>query len=447
MPLNFEDVRQDAKKGKSKDSPTPSGPKASGAAPLQLDTQVLPQLIRKVGDWKSGRISQQMTESFLDKHTLIFDRELLAKMFTEADYQKDGSLDARALAIAISGRFPKREHTEDWRKLTALLLGLPELVLGEDAEASTRYIHSRPSNGGTYNSVAAWDGPAPELPAVRRRSARSKSAQPSGEWKATASAVFSATQRLKLETPPDGMASSGPSFMSAPSFFSNPSISGPSGTGFGMAGGYGTLLTTGGLKQLGQIEAEMRINGGGLGVAPGGAAPRATFSAAREFADFSQGLELMPQLDAAGAGPGSTAQFGSTGARAAAATFLGSPKASVKSWSTTLPPTAISLPQSSLSTLRASIRSTASTKADFVTRHRPLGSTECDFKRTLGAPLDLDLPLNRVEPVRGTKVLPGAGYVEWGGFAATCRTAPQRWFSEHPAALAQDTGSHKYPWC
>ena len=55
-------------------------------------------------------------------------------MFTEADYQKDGSLDARALAIAISGRFPKREHTDDWRKLTALLLGLPELVLGEDAE-------------------------------------------------------------------------------------------------------------------------------------------------------------------------------------------------------------------------------------------------------------------------------------------------------------------------
>jgi hypothetical protein len=312
-------------------------------------------------------------------------------------------------------------------------------------QASTRYIHSRPSNGGTYNSVAAWDGPAPDLPPVRRRSARSKSAQPSGEWQATASAVFSASHRLQLHTPSDGVMSSGPSFVSGPSFLSNPSMSGPSGSGgFGGAGsGYGMLLTAGGLKQLGQIEAEMRINGA-LGAASNsvGACPRATFSAAREFSDFSRGLELMPQLDAAGTGPGSMSQLGAT-----TATFLGSPKASVRSWGTTLPPTAISLPQSSLATLRASIRSTASTKADFVTHHRPLGATEADFKQTLGAALDLDLPLNRVEPVRGTKVLPGAGYVEWGGgFGGNCRTAPQRWFNEHPAALAQDTGSHRYPW-
>lgn len=86
--------------------------------------------IRQVGDWKSGRISQQQLEAYLDRRTLIFDRELLAKMFVEADYQKEGSLDTRALAIAISGRFPKRELTEDWRKLTALLLGLQELVGG-----------------------------------------------------------------------------------------------------------------------------------------------------------------------------------------------------------------------------------------------------------------------------------------------------------------------------
>ncbi len=47
MPLNFEDVAAQTK-GKAKDSATLSGLKASGAAPLQLDTQVLPQLIRKV---------------------------------------------------------------------------------------------------------------------------------------------------------------------------------------------------------------------------------------------------------------------------------------------------------------------------------------------------------------------------------------------------------------
>ena len=56
------------------------------------------------------------------------------QLFKEADYQKEGSLDTRALTIAIAGRFPKREHTPEWRLLTALLLGLPELVLTTDAE-------------------------------------------------------------------------------------------------------------------------------------------------------------------------------------------------------------------------------------------------------------------------------------------------------------------------
>jgi hypothetical protein len=42
----------------------------------------------QVGEWKSGRVSQANVEAYLDKHTLIFDRELLGKLFTEADYAK-----------------------------------------------------------------------------------------------------------------------------------------------------------------------------------------------------------------------------------------------------------------------------------------------------------------------------------------------------------------------
>lgn len=99
----------------------------------------------------------------MDQNVLVFDRELLANLFAEADFRKEGSLDARALKAALSGwwsrnpgfilasllacllvnctsvvylpcaaRYPKRQLHREWRALTALLLGVPELVLAED---------------------------------------------------------------------------------------------------------------------------------------------------------------------------------------------------------------------------------------------------------------------------------------------------------------------------
>jgi hypothetical protein len=44
-------------------------------------------------------------EAYLDKNVLVFDRELLANLFAEADFRKEGSLDARALKAALSGSF------------------------------------------------------------------------------------------------------------------------------------------------------------------------------------------------------------------------------------------------------------------------------------------------------------------------------------------------------
>ncbi|GFR52102.1 hypothetical protein Agub_g14615 [Astrephomene gubernaculifera] len=193
MTLDFKEVAPDPKAKKDqKQKPRPAvlaERKGKGPAPLHLDSQVIPTLVRKVGDWKTGRISQAMCEAYLDRNTLVFDRELLTKMFTEADYQKEGSLDTRALTIAISGRFPKREHTADWRTLTAMLLGLPELVLTDDQDVVlVRTTAERAAGGGkvggTYNSGNIWDSPPPPLPPVRRR--RSGSGRPASSGTVTA---------------------------------------------------------------------------------------------------------------------------------------------------------------------------------------------------------------------------------------------------------------------
>lgn len=48
----------------------------------------------QVGDWKTGRISQAMCEAYLDRHTLVFDRELLTKVRSRG---------ARVLGLALLG--------------------------------------------------------------------------------------------------------------------------------------------------------------------------------------------------------------------------------------------------------------------------------------------------------------------------------------------------------
>jgi hypothetical protein len=127
------------------------------------------------GDPKSGRITVKGVEAYLDKNVLVFDRELLANLFAEADFRREGSLDARALKAALSGwcwpdahlvacmpacccvfhacallcllaaRYPKRQLHREWRALTALLLGVPELVLAEDIKHPKVFEVSRSS--------------------------------------------------------------------------------------------------------------------------------------------------------------------------------------------------------------------------------------------------------------------------------------------------------------
>ncbi|KXZ51101.1 hypothetical protein GPECTOR_14g83 [Gonium pectorale] len=412
-----------------------------------------------------------MVESYLERNTLVFDRELLTKMFTEADYQKEGSLDTRALTIAISGRFPKREHTADWRGLVCMLLGLPELVLTDDPEmvllrTTTERLHSgrgAPGLGGTYNSGNIWDNPPPPLPPVHRRSSSSgkaKAKEPSPEWQDTMNRTASATGAGSASgtgslTGTGTLTALGGNLnatMRSGSAGGVLDASGALGSSSLMVGG--VVGTTGGLKQVGQIADELRLNAALLGSSgnglPGEAAgPRSTFGTVRDFNDFARGLEMLPRLAAdsgtAGLGPGSGSASADASPRTA--THLGAPKDPVRVWAAPLPPSAISLPASALRTLRESVRSTASTKPDFERSFKPLDSHDLDLKRTLGQGMDMEKSLARVEPVRDTKVLPRADYVTWCDYAAGCRTAPTGWYERHPAAAAQDTGDHKYPWC
>lgn len=43
-----------------------------------------------------------MVEQYLDKNVLVFDRDLLKNLFQEADFKKEGSLDAYALKAALA---------------------------------------------------------------------------------------------------------------------------------------------------------------------------------------------------------------------------------------------------------------------------------------------------------------------------------------------------------
>ncbi len=150
-----------------------------------------------------------MVEAYLDKNVLIFDRAQVKSMFAEADYRKEGSLDAKCLKAALDGaaqaskhvhlkprarsraerdrgwqpcccrvasvlcaccvravcvlaaRYPKRQLYREWRELAALLLGIPELVLADDIkQPKTREVwhihtHARAHTGHLGSSLGS----------------------------------------------------------------------------------------------------------------------------------------------------------------------------------------------------------------------------------------------------------------------------------------------------
>ncbi|KAJ9522708.1 hypothetical protein QJQ45_019881 [Haematococcus lacustris] len=329
-----------------------------------------------------GRVTIAGVEAYLDKNVLVFDRDMLRNLFNEADHKKEGSLDARAIKAALTARYPKRQLVREWRQLMALLLGVPELVLAEDIK------HPKVSEG-TYNKESIWDGPLPELPkAPPRRPRKAKSTTPA----------------------------------------QLPSTSAASGSS-----SLGSTLTSSTAQGPGELALNSMLQG-----SQAGSPLRSTFAASKQFSQATQGQLLASTMT-------NLASSLASGPLTSADLLASSSKQSVKAWGAALPPSAITLPPSALTVLRTSMRSTLARKPEFVAGVVPLGSTELDLKKTLGAPLDVSLSLARVEPVRPTHVLPSAGYQEWSDYASrNCKTAPSRWFNEHPATAPP--ASHPYPW-
>ncbi|KAJ9522405.1 hypothetical protein QJQ45_008301 [Haematococcus lacustris] len=389
MPLNFHDNEKPRE-------PVEFFIVNTKARPMELEGEC--------GDVKSGRVTIAGVEAYLDKNVLVFDRDMLRNLFNEADHKKEGSLDARAIKAALTARYPKRQLVREWRQLMALLLGVPELVLAEDIK------HPKVSEG-TYNKESIWDGPLPELPkAPPRRPRKAKSTNPA--------------------QPPSTSAASGNSSL-------------------------GSTLTSSTAQGPGELALNSMLQG-----SQAGSPLRSTFAASKQFSQATQGQLLASTMT-------NLASNLASGPLTSADLLASSSKQSVKAWGAALPPSAITLPPSApscivsrswlhtslsafhclaaaLTVLRTSMRSTLARKPEFVAGVVPLGSTELDLKKTLGAPLDVSMSLARVEPVRPTHVLPSAGYQEWSDYASrNCKTAPSRWFNEHPATAPPAT--HPYP--
>jgi hypothetical protein len=62
----------------------------------------------QVGEPRSGRICLAAVAAHLTRHHMAFDRRLLAAMFEEADFRREGSLAPREFVAAVSGATGRR---------------------------------------------------------------------------------------------------------------------------------------------------------------------------------------------------------------------------------------------------------------------------------------------------------------------------------------------------
>ncbi|GAX78975.1 hypothetical protein CEUSTIGMA_g6415.t1 [Chlamydomonas eustigma] len=384
--------------------------------PLHLEGEVIPDLIRRVGDIKSGRLALWMVEKYLEKNVLIFDPEVLTELFKEADYKAEGSLDTRALSAALSGRYPKRKLTKEWRDLVALLLGIPQLVLTED------FINTKVAVNGVFNADSVWETPPAPLPPVKKNRATSSTKKKDDFQKAVptnpSSVGPSSSGRDKLPPMYEGVR--------VPPTPYPPAI----------------VLTTAGLKVADPSAAEREINinlTGGLGNAT------LTFQDTRAFDNYTKGQEMASKQSQLMATSGLRQNQGSALLSSEVA-WSSTPRTGLKAWSATLPPTGITLSASTLASLRNSVRTTITSKPDFLTLFRTLDPSELDLKKTLGTALDMEKTLNRVEPTRPTSMRQDASYLQWADYAPKCRTGPSAWFNQHPSLPEAAKRQTKNPW-
>lgn len=365
--------------------------KDSKSRPLHLDGEVIPQLLARVGDEREGTLSLEQVQAYLDKNVLVFDATDLKMMFKEADFKNEGHLSARYLSAALSGRYPKRRMTSEWRQLVCMLLELPELVLSSDI------VKPKTAKNGVFNAESSWSDNPPLLPNI--------------SW-----------NQIKA------------SMTKSPPFQKSQGIDNSNLT-----------LTTYGLKSSMPSLAEDGINDKMQG-------GKSSFAASKAFSDFSRGVEAQSRLELKTSDANFLLES-SREARDADWAWKTSPKSAFKAYNAALPPTKITLSSSALATLRTAVSSNVGAKKpEFLNQFRPLTIDEDDLKRSLGSTVvDVDAgyyqPMSRVEPTRDTSRKFDAGYFELGSYSPNCHAMPSYWFNEHPSLpeSARNTKT-KYPW-
>eukprot|EP00798_Chlamydomonas_sp_ICE-L_P025795 gene25795-11468_t len=399
----------------------------TNARPQQLYGEVIPELIHRVGDVKSRQIPMSMVEQYMDRNIIVFDRALLKEMFDEADFRKAGALDERSLAAALSGRYPKRYLTGEWRMLVALLLDIPQLVLTDDVIVPK-------GTSGTFNSESIWDQPPPALPPIKNKGSVKKT-DSATEPKAAGAGGEAAASAGRSTTPltADSLTSFNANssetakaieaaLAAEEAFEEGPALSLPNFE----------LLSSKGIKTTAPTEEEMEAYRAILKSAPSPRSKDLGQSTRRDegtCSTASHAAEESPSMRSTGR----------------SCIFPGIPKQSIKAWSATLPPSCISISGETLQTMRQTVRGTFSSKPEFITKNSMLTTADLDRKKTLGKHVDVSESLARVEPVRSTSLRYDADYVAVGDYASNCRTGPTRW-DLHPAAPVQAKEPSKYPW-
>ncbi|KAI8464281.1 MAG: hypothetical protein J3K34DRAFT_492332 [Monoraphidium minutum] len=347
-----------------------------------------------VGDPQSGRVCEAAVAAYLARRHLVFDAGLLAAMFAEADFRGQGSLAPRDFIATVSGRYPKRRFTAEWRRLVALLLGVPSLKLldvdrapvGEDALAVNRKRAVFPySAWADIEDLEPAPKPGPDRPTAPRP-------QP-GAGGAPARTAPGGECRGVLARAGEGGGGGG---VDEEERF--------------VRTNRGVLVVRGG--QAGpEADVNWRLGAGGGSCGAGAAGEqqrlRGTFEAAAAFEAHSGGLLAAAALrgEAArrrqpfdewlqGSQSGEQGPGGLSCGRPLASAALPPPSAAAARLAARLPRAAAALPQggSALAALRGSVRSAAEWRPPFLLNFHPLLPGDEDRQRSLGQPLDLSGP-------------------------------------------------------
>ena len=88
----------------------------------RVNFECVDNVILKVGDFYSQKLTLDDVKSYLDANDLLFSMKTLNEMWAEADFKRNGCLEPDELRAAVSGRYKHRRFNDEWVLLMCTLL-------------------------------------------------------------------------------------------------------------------------------------------------------------------------------------------------------------------------------------------------------------------------------------------------------------------------------------